>query len=65
MNESRIVETAVFAIIVLAAVYLFAQVLRAYPSVVGVAIVVAAIAFGAWGMTVHTPRRGPRDRSRR
>lgn len=50
---------AAWTAIAFAVVYLFAQVLRAYPSVIGGAIVVAALGFGAWGMSVHRP---PRDR---
>ena len=50
---------AVLAAIAFAVVYLLAQLLRAYPTVVGGAVVLAAIGFGAWGMSVH--RAAPHD----
>lgn len=53
-------EVVVLACIAFAVVYLLAQLLRAYPAVVGAAVVLGAIGFGAWGMSVH--RGAPRDR---
>ncbi|MEC4615837.1 hypothetical protein [Tsukamurella tyrosinosolvens] len=53
-------ELVALAAIAFAVVYLFAQLLRAYPAVVGAAVVLGVIGFGAWGMSVH--RAGPRDR---
>ncbi|NMD55223.1 MULTISPECIES: hypothetical protein [Tsukamurella] len=53
-------EVVVLACIAFAVVYLLAQLLRAYPTVVGAAVALGAIGFGAWGMSVH--RTGPHNR---
>ncbi|MCA4997145.1 hypothetical protein HWD35_20700 [Tsukamurella tyrosinosolvens] len=53
-------ELVALAAIAFAVVYLLAQLLRTYPAVVGAAVVLGVIGFGAWGMSVH--RAAPRDR---
>lgn len=57
---THIAELVALAAIAFAVVYLLAQLLRAYPAVVGAAVVLGAIGFGAWGMSVH--RAGPHNR---